>query len=177
MATDFAVKETEERFCQCPLFAEVNMSLSSWGPCCSWHLSPPQLCSRWRTPFRSQRRQKQGNPGSPGGRSASPRKCQDLPGRLPSQCQALCAVSTGSWKKLGGKRSAWMGKLMCFCFQTSEPFTLRWGPSLKVQGTALLPIEMFLGGKERPHVAILGFSSRGPFAAWKLKLSAGEIKV
>lgn len=61
-------------------------------------------------------------------------------------------------EKLGGERSAWMGKLMAFLFPNFRNFQLALGGGVcsESSGNPLLPIEMLLGGKERPHVAVLG---------------------
>lgn len=42
-------------------FAEVNVSSSSWGAFCSWHLSRPLLCSHWLINFRWHLHQQPGN--------------------------------------------------------------------------------------------------------------------
>lgn len=116
VSTNFAVQETEERPCQCPLFfAEVNMSSSSSGPCCSWRPSPPLLCSHWLMTFRWQLRQKQGNRGSqPAWFCPSPalRMARTSQGGQLNEYQAVCTVCAGSWNNWVGSAPAWMGKLI-----------------------------------------------------------------
>lgn len=152
VGTNFAAKETEECFCQCPLFAEVNMSLSSSGPCCSWHLSLPQLCSPWLTPFRSQLRQKQGNPRFPAGPS-----CLPAPGMARTSqggCSAsaslfaLCAVARG---KTGWEMFSLDGKVDCvFVSKLLTLSTCAGGSSLKVPGTRGCPLKCFSEERSAP---------------------------
>lgn len=91
-----AVKESQGRRYRCPLFfAEVNVSLSSWGPCCSRHLSRPLLCSHWLMTFRWLIRQKQGNRGAQAA-GLCPLPALGMAGTSPGG-QAVCPVLMGLW--------------------------------------------------------------------------------
>ena len=98
---------------------------------------------------------------------------------------ALCAGSREDW--VGTVQPGWESCLR-FCFQTSEPFNLHWGwrgwgaGFSESTGNTPLPIEMRLGGKERPRVAVLGFSfsgelELGSFYYWGERLKSKEVGV